>query len=81
MRIEFAEDIFAGTAVRNLSQSFRPAVKFAVGIGILKFFGKNAADGIRVVCFERLGPCLLELDESMGVLSLRGRACCAEERK
>ena len=58
----------------NLRQSFRPVVKLAVGIGILKFVGENAADGIGVAHFERLGPGLLDLDEGIAVLGLMGWA-------
>ncbi len=62
MGIEFAQDIFAGTTMRNLGQSFGAIMKRAVGIRVLKFLGQNAADGIDVVTLQRLRPGLLKLD-------------------
>ena len=75
MWIEFAQDVFSGTAVGNLSQRFGTSVEFAVRIGVLKFIGQNASDRVGIVHFERLGPCLLKLDQGALRLLLgeRGR--------
>jgi hypothetical protein len=77
---EFAQDIPSGTAAGNLGQSFRPIMKLAVGIGILKFGGENAADGIRIAHFERLCPRLLDLDEGVAVLGVVGWAVGCEQQ-
>ena len=74
MRREFAQDVFPGTAVGNLRQSFRTVVKLAVGIGILKFIGEDAADGVGIAHFERPGPGLFDLDEGVAVFGLIGWA-------
>ena len=46
--------------IGNVCQSFRPIVEFALGIGILKFVGQDAANLSGIMQFERLGPGLLE---------------------
>ena len=58
----------------NLRQGLRAIVKLATGIGILKFIGEDAADGVGIAHFERLGPGLLDLDEGIAVFGLMGWA-------
>jgi hypothetical protein len=80
MRREFAQDVLTGTAVGNLRQSLCPIVKLAVGIGILKFLGQDAANGVGISHFEGLRPRLLDLDESVAVFGVVGWAVGCEHQ-